>query len=329
MVKNRTLILCLLVLVTACSPLTMIQPTREPLQSTPESKPVVTAVAKPMQAQPPAPVVAKATVVLPTSAPTPTVVEQSAAPSAPVVPERCQDAAQYITDDGLDGTTYAPNTPFTKTWALKNTGTCTWDSHYAVTYLSGTILTQQPGYFIVPQSQMVEPGQTVNISVGMTAPAENGNYRSDWGLKREDGSLIPIQGGVNRQAFYVKIQVNNGSANGTVTAASIAIEREEGSGTVCTASATYFVHASITTDGPATASYEISSTAGQITAGSFEDGNKQALSPTVTGRLIFSQADTKVINLRFVGPYPYPSDITVILRVNGGEFHNANLTCQG
>ena len=28
------------------------------------------------------------------------------------------------------------------------------------------------------------------------------------------------------------------------------------------------------------------------------------------------------------GP-PYPGDITVVLRVNGGEFHNAKLTCQG
>ncbi len=117
--------------------------------------------------------------------------------------------------------------------------------------------------------------------------------------------------------------------NTVVRAASIAIEREEGSGAVCTASATYFVHASITTDGPATAIYEISSTAGQIAGGNFEDVNNQALSPTVSGKLIFTQADTKTIDLRFVGPYPYPGDITVVLRVNGGEFHNAKLTCQG
>ncbi len=119
------------------------------------------------------------------------------------------------------------------------------------------------------------------------------------------------------------------SIAGSVTAASIAIEREEGSGPVCTANATYFVHASITTDGPATAFYEISSIAGQIAAGNFEDVNNQTRSPTVTGRMIFTQADTKTINLRFVGPYPYPGDITVVLRVNGGEFHNAKLSCKG
>ncbi len=115
-------------------------------------------------------------------------------------------------------------------------------------------------------------------------------------------------------------------ATSTITAASIDIELEQGSGTVCTPDATYFVHASITGDGPATASYEIGSNAGQIAAGYFEDNG--GLSSYVTGTVIFDRADTKRINLRFVGPYPYPDDITVFLRVNGGEFHNTKLSCQ-
>ncbi len=118
-----------------------------------------------------------------------------------------------------------------------------------------------------------------------------------------------------------------GDADGKVTEASIAIQLEQGSGTVCTTDSTYFVHASITTDGPAIASYEIGSTAGQIAAGYFQDATGD-LSPYVTGTVIFDQADTKNIHLRFVGPYPYPDDITVFLRVNGGEFYNAKLSCQ-
>jgi hypothetical protein len=39
------------------------------------------------------------------------------------------------------------------------------------------------------------------------------------------------------------------------------------------------------------------------------------------------QAGTKTINLRFVGPYPYSGDITINLRVNGGEWHNTKLRC--
>ena len=184
-------------------------------------------------------------------------------------------------------------------------------------------MTQQPGYWIVPEGQTVAPGQTVNISVGMTSPVENGNYKSFWGLKNADGQVMPVQGGANGNSFYVEIKVNDGSTTaGKVTAASIEIELEQGSGTACTANSTYFVHASITADGPATASYEIGSTAGQIPAGNFQDYGLY-----VTGTLVFDQADTKTINLRFVGPYPYPSDITVNLRVNDGEWHNTKLSC--
>ncbi len=127
--------------------------------------------------------------------------------------------------------------------------------------------------------------------------------------------------------LVVVVQPTSQPTQGTIiTAASITIEREEGSGAVCTANATYFVHASITADGPATAAYEILSSAGQIAAGNYE--NSQGVSPAVSGTLTFAQAETKTINLRFVGPYPYPADITVILRVNGGEFHNTKLSCQ-
>lgn len=250
---------------------------------------------------------------------TPTVVP-SPAPEA-----GCQDAARYISDDGMDGTTYAPNSPFTKTWTVKNTGSCTWDSTYLVSYMSGTTMTQQPGYWIVPAGQTVAPGQTVNISVGMTSPVADGNYRSNWGLKKENGQLLPIQGGANGNSFYVKIRVNNGSAAGEVTATSIDIVPEQGSGTACTADSTYFVHANITANGPTIASYEIGSTAGQIPAGNFQENG---LTLFVSGTVAFDQADTKTINLRFVGPYPHPYDITVNLRVNGGEWLNTKLSCQ-
>jgi len=305
-------ILGVLIFASACSPLVVIiQPTN--VAPSPTGLPTI----------------ASTSTLEPTTLPTssPTAIPRPTATSVPAS-TGCQDSAQYISDDGLDGTTYAPNTPFTKMWTVKNTGTCTWDSSYLVFQISGTMMTQQPGYWIVQQGQTVPPGQTVNISVGMTSPAQNGNYASYWGLKKENGQLMPIQGGANGNSFYVKIKVNDGSvATGKVTAASIAIELEQGSGTACTANSTYFVHANIAADGPTTASYEIGSTAGQIPAGNFQDANN-GLSPYVTGTVVFDEAGTKTINLRFVGPYPYPGDITVNLRVNGGEWHNAKLSCQ-
>jgi hypothetical protein len=128
---------------------------------------------------------------------------------------------------------------------------------------------------------------------------------------------MPNQGGANGNSFYAKIKVDNGVASGNITDASIAIELEQGSGSVCTANSTYFVHAHITADGPTTATYEINSTTGQIAARNFQNWVNNELSPVVTGTLVFNQADTKTLSWRFVGPYPYPDNISINLRVNG------------
>jgi len=240
----------------------------------------------------------------------------------------CVDSATFISDVTIpDNTIFTPNTPFTKTWRLKNTGTCSWDSNYLVAYISGSTMSQQPGYWIEPNGRTVAPGQTLDVSVGMTSPVENGNYASYWGLKKADGGFMPIQGGANGNSFFVKIKVNDGAVEGKITDQSIAIELEQGSGTVCTANSTYFVHASISADGATTATYEIGSTAGQIPAGYFQTSPTGPVSLYVTGTMIFDQAGTKTIDYRFIGPYPYPDDITVNLRINSGEWHNTKLSC--
>ena len=191
--------------------------------------------------------------------------------------------------------------------------------------VSGVYMTQQPGYWIVPQGQTVAPGQSVDISVGMTSFPKNGTYRSDWGLKNADGQVIPLEGGTDNNSFYVEIKVSDGTETGKVTDYSISISQEQGSGEVCTPDTTYFVHAYITTDGPASVPYEIGSSAGQISAGYFEDENGKY--PYVTGELSFDKAGTQQVDLRFVGSYPYPDNITVMLRVAGGEWLSTKLYC--
>jgi hypothetical protein len=178
-----------------------------------------------------------------------------------------------------------------------------------------------------PVPQSIDPGQTVDISVGMTSPVDNGNYVSYWGLKKVDGPFMPIAGGTNGNSFYIKIKVNNGWVDGNVTAASIAIQPEQGSGPVCTANSTYFVHTSVTTDGAASVAYEIDSSAGQTAAGFFQSSPTGPVSPSVKGTFVFDQADTKTIDLRFAGPYPYPDNITVLLWVNHSHWYQAKLSC--
>jgi hypothetical protein len=269
---------------------------------------------------------------LPVETPIPstaTATSTAALPSAVPTSSGCIDMAKFVADVTIpDNTLIASNTAFIKTWRLKNTGSCAWDSTYMVSYISGATMTQQPGYYIVPTGQTVAPGQTVDISVGMTSPVENGNYTSSWGLTGRNEQLMPISGSANGNSFYVMIKVGDGSTPpGTITKASIDIELEQGSSAVCSADATYLVHASMTSDGPTTASYEIESTAGQISAGNFTQGYLTPVSPVEYGTVVFDQADTKTFSYRFVGPYPYPNDITVLLRVNKGEWNSVKLNC--
>ncbi|PIU90073.1 MAG: hypothetical protein COS63_04110, partial [Anaerolineae bacterium CG06_land_8_20_14_3_00_57_67] len=51
---------------------------------------------------------------------------------------RC-DWAQFVADITVpDGASFAPGAAFTKTWRLKNIGTCTWTTSYALVFVSGS-----------------------------------------------------------------------------------------------------------------------------------------------------------------------------------------------
>ena len=80
------------------------------------------------------------------------------------------DWAQFVADVTVpDGTKYAPGTAFTKTWRLKNIGTCTWTKAYALVFVSGDRMT---GDKVTQLKGNVAPGQTVDISIELTAPVE-------------------------------------------------------------------------------------------------------------------------------------------------------------
>ncbi len=248
----------------------------------------------------------------------------------------CTDSAAFVSDISVpDNVLFSAGTPFTKTWRIKNTGTCTWTSDYLVYYISGATMSQQPAYRIVQPGQRVEPGQTVDISVGMTAPMDTGYYTSYWGLKGRDGRPMPVAGGASGNSFYVKIRVTDVIAgSGKIIDQGIEIELEQGSGEACTPGATYLVHAHVTTDGPLSALYEVDSTAGQIAAGKFVDPATGALVTTVEATVnldasLFAADGTQTATLpfRFVGPYPYPDNIQVNFWVDGGSWVSAKVAC--
>ena len=81
------------------------------------------------------------------------------------------DRAQFIADVTVpDGTNVLPGLTFAKTWRLKNIGTCTWTTSYTLVFASGDAL----GGSSVNLPSTVVPGQTVDVSVSLTAPEHSG-----------------------------------------------------------------------------------------------------------------------------------------------------------
>jgi hypothetical protein len=59
--------------------------------------------------------------------------------SAASASQACTDVAQFVTDVTVpDGTRYDAGATFTKTWRLRNIGTCTWTTAYTMVFDSGT-----------------------------------------------------------------------------------------------------------------------------------------------------------------------------------------------
>lgn len=108
------------------------------------------------------------------------------------------DNSQYVADVTVpDNTVMQPGEQFTKTWKVKNTGTCTWTTSYSLVYggysdrLSGqtTALTAE-----------VAPGQDGDVSIDLVAPSRAGTYFSAWRIA--NGQNFPFG-----EFLYVQIIV--------------------------------------------------------------------------------------------------------------------------
>ncbi len=120
------------------------------------------------------------------------------------------NAALFISDVTVaDGTAFDPQKAFVKTWRLKNSGSCTWDEDYTVRFVDGTNLAAKSQYDLPSE---VKPGETVDISINMTAPKSNGTYLSEWKLYSDSGQAFGV--GAGNVAFYTSIKVSTSiSAN--------------------------------------------------------------------------------------------------------------------
>jgi uncharacterized protein YkwD len=86
---------------------------------------------------------------------------------------------------------------FTKTWRVKNIGTCTWTADYQVKYAHGDLLGSSSG---VPLSSTA-PNATLDISVTMTAPSRDGKFQTFYQLLNPAGTSIPVDDGASLWAL--------------------------------------------------------------------------------------------------------------------------------
>lgn len=112
---------------------------------------------------------------LPTLAPTLTAIVIQPPTSAP----DCTWSAAYVADVTIpDGTILRLGEEFTKTWRIRNDGTCDWDDEVALVQMSGEEI-------VAPGSASISPtlaDEMVDVTVIMAAPETFGDYVSAWSV---------------------------------------------------------------------------------------------------------------------------------------------------
>ena len=217
-INPRTILLGLLLTIslTACGMLA--EPTVDANQASTQAAQTVEAILteratatqpslEPSATQPPVEVVATATATSlpPTETPAPT-----NTPEATQTSEACDNQATFVDDVTIpDNTILGPGETFIKTWRLKNTGTCTWKTSYALFFVSGELMGANSPTTL---SAEVKPGQEADLSVQFKAPGKTGTYRSDWTLLDTNGARIGLKD-KPEATFWVQIVVQEGTAS--------------------------------------------------------------------------------------------------------------------
>jgi hypothetical protein len=139
----------------------------------------------------------------PTITPIPVTPTETLTPTPARTPLPC-NIAGFIDDVTIpDGTEMEPGESFTKTWRLRNNGSCNWTDGYELVFVSGD---QMDGPTVQEfTTDWIYPGFEVDVSVDLVAPSEPGTYIGYWKLQNEAGvpfGLAPTSG-----PFYVEIVV--------------------------------------------------------------------------------------------------------------------------
>ena len=132
---------------------------------------------------------------IPTSSTTPT-------PTATQIP--C-NRASFVEDITYPDNSEVPaGTNFTKTWRLKNNGSCTWTSGYSVIFDHGDRM-NAPDWLQLT-SGTVPPGGKLDFSMDLKAPGTPSTYQAFFKLRAPDNNVFGINAD-GQGTFWAKIVV--------------------------------------------------------------------------------------------------------------------------
>ncbi|HSO14197.1 MAG TPA: NBR1-Ig-like domain-containing protein [Anaerolineales bacterium] len=237
--KTLPLLTCIALIAASCG--------TSPLQTESE---IATAVAQTVQAQDSLTKVSA----LPTLTPAPALPatampepDPTNTPGQVVSNPGCIASAGLVSESPPDDTIFLPGEYFWKTWTFLNTGTCIWDKSYSLVFWDGE---QMGGLVSYPLSDIIEPQETMEISVYLQAPATEGTATGYWRLKAPWGRDFGV--GPLDSSFYVRVGVSSNPKYG-VTHVDYQLVRDPAKD--CPINVRYIVYATVTTNGPLTFEY--------------------------------------------------------------------------
>jgi polar amino acid transport system substrate-binding protein len=128
--------------------------------------------------------------------PTPDPVLPKPTPAPTRAPVGCIDGMQWVADLSHDDNNMknppemAPGQSFVKSWRVRNSGTCTWDSSYALVYAGGNTAAARMGGQPAAVDRQVKPGETYDFNVNLVSPLVPGVYQGFWTMRNAAGELF-------------------------------------------------------------------------------------------------------------------------------------------
>jgi hypothetical protein len=115
---------------------------------------------------------------------------KSATPEATAIqylPTSSCYALTFIKDVTIpDNTKLKPGKEFTKTWRVKNGGSCVWEEGFKLSFISGNKM----GGSAYTLKKEIKSGAELDISIDMTAPKTEGFYTGNWRMTDDAGVIF-------------------------------------------------------------------------------------------------------------------------------------------